>query len=94
VTETRRYLLGGIPDRDPIEVTDISQLDAVLDDLQARFHDDPRLVSIASAEGEQSLSIGLGDDQSTLNWIDEGDADNAYLTRRIGSANLTNTASG
>jgi hypothetical protein len=82
VTETRRYLLGGIPDRDPIEVTDITQLCSVLDDLQARFHDDPRLVSIASAEGEQSLSIGLGVDRSMLNW------NNAYLTSR-GDADAT-----
>jgi hypothetical protein len=88
MTQSRRYRLGGIPDQAPIEVRDIAQLDAILDDLQARFHDDPRLVTIAATNDEQSLSIALGDDQSVLNWIDESDTENAYLTSR-GDADAT-----
>jgi hypothetical protein len=88
VTATHHFRLGGVPDQKPIDVTEAGQLDVLLNELQARFHDDPRLVSIASTAGEQSLSIALGADQSMLNWIDEGDTDNAYLTSR-GNASAT-----
>lgn len=73
------WVLEGF-DTEPVEVTDQATLDAVLDRWHEELTDDPRIVGLIAPAGKRSLSIGLGEDETVLDWIDEDDQMAPYLT--------------
>jgi hypothetical protein len=66
------------------DVCTLSELDAVLDDLQDKHCGEPVLVAIEGPENRGSLTIGLGLDRSVLNHV-PASGDPPYLSS-IGNA--------
>jgi Immunity protein Imm1 len=81
--DRRPTRLGGMPDEEAIEVNSIEELDEVLDRWHAELmaDEDARLVTL-SASPDLSLTIGLGNEESVLNWTDESDTSAPYMTTR------------